>query len=80
MEAAARRRKLAARITGVSTDDKRDRPPTSISTKVTPEGKKPCTGDRDVIEPRALSFSEADTRGENTLNLCIYIIYIYMYR
>ncbi len=69
LEAAERRRKVASRIHG-AVDDKRERQPaTSASTKVTPDGKKPChahTEARTVMEPRALSFSEADGPGETS--------------
>lgn len=58
---ADRRRKLAARVAGLESD-KRDRPPPTASTKVTPDGKKVCSVPDD-IQPRALSFSEADTPG-----------------
>lgn len=40
LEAAARRRKLATRVSGCGDgSDKRDRPTPTVSTKVTPEGK-----------------------------------------
>lgn len=74
LEAAERRRKVASRIHG-AVDDKRERQPaTSASTKVTPEGKKPCHAHPEVpaeLEPRALSFSEADGSGEIFLYLAL---------
>ena len=72
LQAAERRRKLAARVAGCGDGaDKRSRPTPTNSTQVTPEGKKPC-GDRGEssttdsgtsdIEPRKLSF---DDSGDN---------------
>lgn len=61
LQDADRRRKLAARVAGLERD-KRDRPPATASTKVTPDGKKACSLP-DEVQPRALSFSEADIPG-----------------
>ena len=60
LEDAARRRKLAAKLAGGDGVDKRSRPPATHSTKVTPEGKKPCGCEEAPIQPRVLSFSDAD--------------------
>lgn len=63
LEAADWRRKLASKVAGCGDgEDKRERPPPTASTKVTPEPKKPCN-DASGVEPRALSFSDADTTG-----------------
>lgn len=63
LAAAQRRRALAeAAVLGEKDDkDKRPRPSTTASTKVTPEAKVPrSTSTVDYVEPRCLSFSEAD--------------------
>lgn len=71
MEAAKRRQQLVAKVSGGGDgSDKRSRPTATASTKVTPEGKKTChesqSSERsESIEPRALSFSEADIPGDN---------------
>ena len=63
LAAAQRRRALAeAAAFGEKEDkDKRPRPSTTASTKVTPEAKVPrSTSTADYMEPKRLSFSEAD--------------------
>ena len=60
--AAERRRRLAFKVAGGGDGaDKRARPPTTASTKVTPDAKQGRRDHSSDIEPRALSFSEADT-------------------
>lgn len=70
LEDAKRRRALLAKILPeVSAVDKRPRPSTTSSTKVTPDGKKACTSEKKGegteidLRPRALSFSEAEGNG-----------------
>lgn len=71
LEAANRRRKLASKVAGCGDGaDKRGRPTPTNSTKVTPEGKKPCDYDASGIAPRALSFSEACDEGELVKTTC----------
>lgn len=85
LEAAERRQKLAARVLDES-HDKRPRPAATSSTKVTPEGKKVCqVVSAPGIEPRKLSFSDADNAGDPPkvflqfgATTVVYYIYIYM--
>ncbi len=66
LEAADRRRKLAAKLSGFCVDDKRPRPTPTPSTHVTPEGKKVCGSTESLesdIQPRSLSFADADASG-----------------
>ena len=68
LEAAGRRRKLALKISGGGDGaDKRDRP-TPPSTKVTPEKKKQCEAFEGAMEPKKLSFSDADSTGDMVWN------------
>ena len=70
LQAAERRRKLAVKITGGGDGaDKRERPMPTPSTKVTPEGKKPCNDFEGEVAPRALSFSDGDA-GHRTGDFC----------
>ena len=69
LEDARRRRALVAKIPPEgSAVDKRRRPSATNSTKVTPDGKKACTsqtvggGEERDLQPRSLSFSEAEGR------------------
>lgn len=67
LDAASRRRALAMKVVDPSID-KRSRPPATNSTKVTPEGKKPCASFRsDDLEPRSLSFSSLGESGEGEM-------------
>lgn len=77
LEAAARRRKLAAKVSGFHVDDtdKRQRPTPTPSTKVTPEGKKFCGSSESLaseVEPRSLSFADVGTSGFRIENICVH--------